>query len=66
MPVTADDTVIKKAELRVLDIGNSYSLGATRLLPLIAEASKTDLRGCLPMYKQVKEKRVMGNYLEKY
>ncbi len=43
LPVIAEDTVIKKAELRVLDIGNSYSLGATRLLPLIAEASKTDL-----------------------
>ena len=43
LPVIADDTVIKKAELRVLDIGNSYSLEATNLLPLIARASKADL-----------------------
>lgn len=42
LPVTADDTVIKKAELKVLDIGNSYTTGATSLLPLIAKASKAD------------------------
>ena len=41
--IKADNDVLKKAELRVLDIGNSYSSGATSLLPLIAEASKADL-----------------------
>ena len=43
LPVTAENSVLKKAELRVLDIGNSYTTGATRLLPLIAKASKADL-----------------------
>jgi len=43
LPVTAENAVLKKAELRVLDIGNSYTTGATRLLPLITTASKTDL-----------------------
>lgn len=43
LPVTAENAVLKKAELRVLDIGNSYTTGATRLLPLIAKASKADL-----------------------
>ena len=43
LPVIADDNVIKKTELRVLDIGNSYTIGATSLLPLIAKASKADL-----------------------
>lgn len=41
--IAAENNVLKKEELRVLDIGNSYSLGATRLLSLIAEASKADL-----------------------
>lgn len=43
LPVTAENAVLKKAELRVLDIGNSYTAGATHLLPLIAKASKADL-----------------------
>ena len=43
LAVTADNTIIKKSELRVLDIGNSYTLGATSLLPHIVKASKTDL-----------------------
>lgn len=43
LPVTAENAVLKKAELRVLDIGNSYTTGATHLLPLIAKASKADL-----------------------
>ena len=37
LPITAENAVLKKAELRVLDIGNSYTSGATRLLPLIAQ-----------------------------
>ncbi len=43
LPIAAENPVLKKAELRVLDIGNSYTLDATNLLPLIAEASKADL-----------------------
>lgn len=43
LPVTAENAVLKKAELRVLDIGNSYTSGATHLLPLVAKASKADL-----------------------
>lgn len=41
--LNADNSVLKKAELRVLDIGNSYSVDATNLLPLIAKASHSDL-----------------------
>ena len=43
LAVTAENSVLKKAELKVLDIGNSYTTGATRLLPLIAKASRADL-----------------------
>lgn len=43
LPVTAGNSVLGKAELRVLVIGNSYSSGATRLLPLIVKESKADL-----------------------
>ena len=43
MPLYADHSVFTKAEMRVLDIGNSYTLDATNLLPLIANASKSDL-----------------------
>jgi len=43
LPVTAENAVLNKAELRVLDIGNSYTIGATSLLPRIAMASKADL-----------------------
>ena len=43
LPVAAEDSVLRKSELRVLDIGNSYTNGATSLLPLIAKASKADL-----------------------
>lgn len=43
LPARAEDNVLGKAELRVLDIGNSYTLGATSLLPPIAKASKADL-----------------------
>lgn len=39
----ADNSILKKTELRVLDIGNSYTSGATSLLPLIANASMADL-----------------------
>jgi hypothetical protein len=43
LPVTSENAVLKKAELRVLDIGNSYTSGATHLLPLIAKASNANL-----------------------
>ena len=39
LTINADNSVLKKAELRVLDIGNSYSVDATTLLPLIAKES---------------------------
>ena len=42
-PVFAENPVLKKAELRVLDIGNSYTNDATNLLPLIAKESGADL-----------------------
>lgn len=43
LSLNADNSLLRKAELRVLDIGNSYSVDATNLLPLIAKASKSDL-----------------------
>ena len=44
----AENSIINKEKLRVLDIGTSYTIGATNLLPLIAKASKADLsRMCL-------------------
>ena len=40
---TLSNNILKKSQLKVLDIGNSYTIGATSLLPLVAEASGADL-----------------------
>ena len=40
---TAASSILEKPTLKVLDIGNSYTIDATNLLPLIAEASGSDL-----------------------
>ena len=43
LSITAEVSVLKKNELRILDIGNSYTNDATNLLPIIVNASKADL-----------------------
>lgn len=65
LPVTAEDSVLKKAELRVLDIGNSYTNGATRLLPLIAKASKADL-STMCLYKCIRGGASFKNWVDIY
>ena len=43
LPAYADNGVLKRENLKVLNIGNSYTEDATALLGLIAEASGSDL-----------------------
>lgn len=43
LPVKADSPVLHKPTLKVLDIGNSYTIDATALLSLIARNSGSDL-----------------------
>ena len=50
LPLFAENPVLRKAEFRILDIGNSYTNDATNLLPLIAKASETDL-GTICLYR---------------
>jgi hypothetical protein len=63
LPVTAENSVLKKAELRVLDIGNSYTNGATSLLPLIAKASKADL-STMCLYKCIRGGASFKNWVD--
>lgn len=65
MPVTAENAVLKKAELRVLDIENSYTSGATRLLPLIANASKADL-STMCLYQCIRGGASFKNWVDIY
>ncbi|MBR4369130.1 MAG: DUF4886 domain-containing protein [Prevotella sp.] len=65
LPVTAENAVLKKAELRVLDIGNSYTTGATRLLPLIAKASKADL-STMCLYQCIRGGASFKNWVDIY
>ena len=65
LPVTAENSVLKKAELRVLDIGNSYTIGATRLLPLIAKASKADL-STMSLYQCCRDGGSFKNWIDIY
>lgn len=62
---TAENSVLKKAELRVLDIGNSYTDNATSLLPLIANASKADL-STMCLYKCVRGGASFKNWVDVY
>ena len=65
LPVAAENSVLKKAELRVLDIGNSYTLGATRLLPLIAKASNADL-STMCLYQCIRSGASFKNWVDIY
>ena len=65
LPVAAEDSVLRKSELRVLDIGNSYTNGATSLLPLIAKASKADL-STMCLYKCTRGGASFKNWVDIY
>lgn len=61
----ADNSVLKKVELKVLDIGNSYTDDATNLLPLIAKASKADL-STICLYKCIRGGASFKNWVDIY
>ena len=65
IPLKAENSVLKKAELRVLDIGNSYTNDATDLLPLIAKASKADL-GTMCLYRCFRGGGSFKNWVDIY
>lgn len=50
---SAENNLLKKANLKVLDIGNSYTVDATALLPRIAKASGSDLSD-MCLYKAIR------------
>lgn len=63
--VYAQDSLLTKAHLKVLDIGNSYTDDATALLPLIAEASGSDLSD-MCLYKAVRGGGSFKDWFERY
>ncbi len=63
--IKANNDVLKKAELRVLDIGNSYTNDATSLLPLIAQMSRSDL-STMCIYKCVRGGGSFKNWVDIY
>jgi hypothetical protein len=65
LSVAADNSVLNKAELRVLDIGNSYTTGATRLLPLVAKASNADL-STMCLYQCYRSGGAFKNWVDIY
>ena len=65
--VVADAThpVLNQPTLKVLDIGNSFTNDATDLLPLIAEASGSDVsKICL--YKAIRSSGSLKNWYDVY
>lgn len=65
LPVIAENSVLEKPELKVLDIGNSYTGGATRLLPLIAKASEADL-STMCLYQCLRAGASFKNWVDIY
>ena len=57
--------LLKKTNLKVLDIGNSYTEDATALLPLIAKASGADLSD-MCLYKAIRNKGSFKNWYDRY
>ncbi|MBQ2522872.1 MAG: hypothetical protein II541_01580, partial [Prevotella sp.] len=49
----ADNSLLKKPNLKVLDIGNSYTDDATAMLPLIVKASGADVSD-MCLYKAIR------------
>jgi len=65
LPARAENSVLEKAELRVLDIGNGYTRGVTRILPLIAKASKVDL-STMCLYQCYRSEGSFKNWVDIY
>ena len=61
----ADNTLLRKPNLKVLDIGNSYTGDATALLPLIAKASGADLSD-MCLYKAIRGGGSFKNWYDIY
>lgn len=57
--------VLNKPTLRVLDIGNSFTNDATDLLPLIAEASGSDISN-ICLYKAVRSSGTLKSWYDVY
>ena len=47
------EAVLTKSDLKVLDIGNSYTEDATRMLPYVIESTESNLDG-FALYKAVR------------
>ena len=63
--VIADDSFLKKANLKVLDIGNSYTDDATAMLPLIVKNSGSDLSD-MCLYKAIRGGASFKNWYDIY
>ena len=61
----AENALLKKSGLKVLDIGNSYTDDATALLPRIAEASGSDLSD-MCLYKAYRSGASFKNWYDVY
>lgn len=61
----AEDGILKKANLKVLDIGNSYTDDATAMLPLIASMSGSDLSD-MCLYRAVRGGASFKNWYDRY
>lgn len=65
LSANADHSLLQKPGLKVLDIGNSYTDDATAMLPLIANASGTDLSD-MCLYKAVRGAGSFKNWYDRY
>jgi len=63
--VNAQESVLRKASLKVLDIGNSYTNDATSMLPLIAKSSGSDLSD-MCLYKAIRSSASFKNWYDRY
>ena len=63
--VYADNSILLKSNLKVLDIGNSYTNDATNLLPEIAAASCSDISD-LCLYKATRSSGSFKNWYDIY
>lgn len=61
----AEEPLLKKTNLKVLDIGNSYTRDATSMLPLIAKASGSDLSD-MCLYMAYRGSASFKNWYDRY
>lgn len=61
----ADNSLLRKANLKVLNIGNSYTDDATAMLPLIAKNSGSDLSD-LCIYNATRGSACFKNWYDRY